>query len=112
MWCFTHIVSPPTGGLGQGMEKKLVQLDFSAVMDRVSHSAMLYTLSYVGVGGQFLSIVLEFISDRRQHVRLDGKVSASVDVASEVPQGNVLRPLLFLLYTSELFRIIGNYIVG
>ena len=29
-------------------------------------------------GGQFLSTVLEFLSDRRQRVRLGGKVSASV----------------------------------
>ena len=44
-------------------------------------------------------------------MRLDGKISASVDVASGVPQGIVFKPL-FILHTCELFHIVGNYIVG
>ena len=36
----------------------------------------------IGVGGQFLSIVSEFLSDKRQRVSLDGKVSESVDAVS------------------------------
>ena len=45
-------------------------------------------------------------------VCLGGKVSALVDAVSEVPQNSVLRPLLFILVTSELFHIVWNYIVG
>ena len=59
-----------------------------------------------------MSIISEFLSDRRQRVRLDGKVNASVDVVSGVFQGSVLGPLLFILHPSELFRIIGYHIVG
>ena len=57
-------------------------------------------------------IVSQFLSDGRQFVRLDGKVCASVDVASGAAQGSVLEPLLFILYTCELFRITSNHIVG
>ena len=64
------------------MEGGLVQLDCSAAFDRVSHCGLLYKLRSIGVAGPFLSIVSEFISDRRQCVRLDGKVSVSVDVVS------------------------------
>ena len=45
-------------------------------------------------------------------MRLDGKVSALVDVASREHQGSVLGQLLIILYTSELFHIVGNHIVG
>ena len=59
-----------------------------------------------------MSIVSEFLSDRRQRVRMDGKICASIDVVSGVTQSKNLRPLLFILYTSELINIVGNHIVG
>ena len=43
------------------MERKCVQLDFSAVFDRVSNCGLVYTLRSVGVGGRFLSIVSKFL---------------------------------------------------
>ena len=64
------------------MKETLVQLNFSSAFDRVNHRGLLHKLRSIGVGGQVLSIVSEFLSDRRQCVRLDGKFNASVNVAS------------------------------
>ena len=43
---------------------------------------------------------------------VDGCRSKLVNVVSGVPQGSVLDPLLFLLYTSELFSILENKLIG
>ena len=43
---------------------------------------------------------------------VDGCRSKLVNVVSGVPQGSVLNPLLFLLYTSELFSILENKLIG
>ena len=93
------------------IERRLVQLNFSAAFDRVRQRGMLNKLKSMSIGGQFLFIVSEFLSDRWQRVRLDGKVSALVDVVLGVSQGSVLGPLLLILYTSELFQFVENYIV-
>ena len=47
------------------MESYIVQLDFSAAFDRVSHSGFLFELKSIGVGGDVLSICREFFSNRR-----------------------------------------------
>ena len=46
------------------------------------------------------------------HVLVDGCWSKLVNVVSRVPQGSVLDRLLFLLYTSELFSILKNKLIG
>ena len=69
-----------------------MQINFSAAFDRVDHRDILYRLCSVGVGGSVLSILTQFLSNRSQHVIVDGCRSKLVDVVSGVPQGSVLVP--------------------
>ena len=55
--------------LSRSMEGRLIQLDFSSAFDRISYRNLLYKLRSIGIGVQFLPIVSEFLSERRQHVR-------------------------------------------
>ena len=89
-----------------------MQIDFSAAFDRVNHLGILYKLCSVGIGGSVLSILTEFLSNRSQQVMVDGCQSKLVNVVSGVPQGSVLGPLFFLQYTSELYSILENKLIG
>ena len=67
---------------------------------------------FMGIGGSAFSILTQFLSNRSQHVMVDGYLSTLVNFVSGVPQGAVLSLLLFLLYTSELFSILENKLIG
>ena len=58
-----------------------------------------------------LYILTQFLSNRSQHVKVDGCRSKLVNVVSGVPQSSVLGMLLFLLYTLELFSILENKLI-
>ena len=49
-----------------------MQIDFSAAFDRVNHQGIIYKLYSVGIGGSVLSIPTLFLSNRSQHVMVDG----------------------------------------
>ena len=72
----------------------IVQIDFSAAFDRVNHPGILHKLCSVGIVGSVLSILTQFLSDRSQHVMVDGCRSKLVNVVSGVPQGSVFGPII------------------
>ena len=98
--------------LESGQKARIVQIDFSAAFDGVSYHYILYRLCSVGIGGYVLSILTQFLSNRSQHVMVDGCRSKLVNVVSGVPQGSVFCSSLFLLYSSELFSILKNKLIG
>ena len=83
--------------LGSGCEVCIVGVDFSAAFDRVNHKALVFKLRQLGVGGPFLSILTEFLSNRLQRVVVDGQFNEYRNVILGTPQGSVLGPLLFIL---------------
>ena len=66
----------------------------------------------MGIVGSVLSILTQFLSNLSLHVMVDGCSCKLVNVVSGVPQGSVLGLLIFLLFTSELFSVLGNKLIG
>ena len=89
-----------------------MQLDFSAAFDRVDHLGILHKLGSVGIGSYVLSLLTQLLFNRSQYVLVDSCQSKLVNVVSGVPQGSILGPLLFLLYTPEFFSILENKLIG
>ena len=65
----------------------------------------------MGIGGSVLSVLTQFLSNRSLFVLVDGCRRKLVNDVSGVPQGGVLGPLLFFLYTLELFSILENKLI-
>ena len=107
--CVSHTLH---SALESREEARVVQIDFSAAFDRVNHLSIFYKLCSVGIGGSVLSILTQFLSNRSQQVKVDGCRSKLVNIVSGVPQDSVLFPLWFLPYTSKLFPILENKLIG
>ena len=77
-------------------------VDFHKAFDTVDHSILLSKLCHYGIRGLTNKWFELYLTNRKQFVSINGFASSTSSIASDVPQGSVLGPLLFLLYINDL----------
>ena len=85
-----------------GFEVKDVFLDISKAFNKVWEEGIIFKLKQNGITGKLLSVLFDFLKDRKQRVTLNGQVSSWTGVNADVPQGSILGPLIFLVYINNL----------
>ena len=85
-------------------------LDQSAAFDTIDRSTLLECLSsWFGVGGVVLDWFRSYLCDRYQCIKIGSVLSDAKRLLYGVPQGSVLGPILFSLYTTTLSKVIQNH---
>ncbi|KAI3352035.1 hypothetical protein L3Q82_020850 [Scortum barcoo] len=84
-----------------GNTVRITFFDFSSAFNTIHPSLLRVKLERAGASDQLAAWVTNYLTDRPQFVRLQDCVSDVVVCSTGAPQGTVLSPFLFTLYTSD-----------
>jgi hypothetical protein len=86
----------------------LVLLDLSCAFDTVDHDILINTLAEFGIAGVALEWFRSYLDMREQYVAVGDARSPSTHLEYGVPQGSVLGPTLFVIYTASVGRLLRS----
>ncbi len=95
------ILNDLTWACDNGLLSLLVLLDFSKAFDTINHKLLLAKLKALGCSEFVVKWFESYLSNRYQQVISNSELSERKLLKSGVPQGSVLGPLLFIIFTSD-----------
>jgi len=105
-----RVLSDILRAVDSGDVAALVLLDLSAAFDTVDHDILLKRLQATfGITDVAHRWIRSYLSGRTQRVRHGANISSITRLLCGVPQGSVLGPILFVLYTVDLIPLIQSH---
>ena len=93
----------------QRLPTDIIYIDYSKAFDCIIHSKILHKMKHVYKFHDLIVLWFKnFLSNRKQLIKVNGELSEPQDVISGVAQGSISAAFLYLLFVDELPRIIGN----
>lgn len=82
----------------------LAFLDLAKAFNTVNHKILLDKLKRYGIIPH--QLLVHYLTNRSQCVKINNTTSKSSQVKVVVPQGTILRPLLLILYINDIFKVL------
>ena len=95
--------------MDRGEASGVVLLDMSAAFDMVDHNLLIEKLLLYGFDNASAAWIKSYLSDRKQTVCIDGTCSPLLSLEYGVPQGSIIGPLLYIIFTSDLPECVHDH---
>ena len=88
--------------IDEGLPVDVFFYDIAKAFDKVEHRRLLAKVKSVGIEGDLLEWIAQWLTGRKQRVVVEGEYLEWMDVLSSVVQGSVLGPLLFVIFIDDI----------
>ena len=87
----------------------IMMIDLSAAFDMVDHQLLLEKLELLGLEEGVILWILSYLSGRCQSVFIDGCLSPPLGIECGVPQGSILGPPLYIIFTNDIPDLVHHH---
>ena len=103
-----HALIQVTEKIGKTLDLKdvsgMISTDLSKAFDCMPHYLLIAKLNAYGFGAQILRLIANYLSNRKQRVKIGTTYSRWLETNTDVPQGSVLGPLLFNMFIYDFIQ--------